>query len=90
MQIKGSSLTLTCVFESVTRYREVSVSNEMCKTFIVAEVMIMVFFYYLNHKLLLPRQEQLSFITEYKKGGVLYGMSGEYFMVYLRRMLKRP
>ena len=35
---------MNSVFESVTRYREVSVSNEMCKTFIVADVMIKVFF----------------------------------------------
>ncbi len=37
------------VFESVTRYREVSVSNEMCKTFIVAEVMVKVFLYLDTH-----------------------------------------
>ena len=33
-------------FVTDNRYREIPVSNEMCKTFIVAEVMIGVFFYY--------------------------------------------
>lgn len=46
--IRGSSQPPYGGFEIVNRYREVSVSNEMCKTFIVAEVIIEVFFYYLK------------------------------------------
>ncbi len=45
------------VFESVTRYREVSVSNEMCKTFIVAEVMVRVFFIFRHTLADLPAEK---------------------------------
>ncbi len=73
---------MNSVFESVTRYREVSVSNEMCKTFIVAEVMVRVFFIFWTHTL--PQSGRFR-----RKEVDRYGMSGKFTLVYLRRLHKR-
>lgn len=64
---------MNSVFESVTRYREVSVSNEMCKTFIVAEVMVRVFFIFWTHTLPQSGRFHLSYT---RKEVDSYGMSG--------------